>query len=136
MSLVCFVAGAAFAFSPVTLLSSNSAPQVTISGLGLDVSSVRAVRFEPSGNCTATTVNASVGTVNGMVVAAVNGSSQTMVTVTQNGTIPAGSYSVCVDYVANAVSGSFVKVSSSQLLIGLYVCVCVRVRVCMLFVDI
>ena len=108
-------------FSPVTLLNSNSAPQVTITGLGLDVYSVRAVRYEPAATCTSKTANATVGTVNGMVIAAVNGSNQTMVTVAQNTTIPPGSYSVCVDFVANNVNGSFVKVGSSQLLIGEFV---------------
>ena len=113
-----YVIGSATSFSPITFTTSNSAPQLTITGLGLDLPSVRAVRFEPAPTCTPTSVNASVGTVNGIVIAAVNGSSQTMVTVTQSATIPAGSYSVCVDYVANPVSGLFSNVGSVQLLIG------------------
>ena len=87
---------------------------------------MRAVRFEPAFSCTATIVNATVGTVDGVVIAAVSGSGQTVITVTQNSTIPAGSYSVCIDYVANSLSGAFVAVGSVQLLIGESVFYCVH----------
>ena len=115
-----FRIGSVSSFSPVTLLNSNGAPQVTITGLGLDVYSVRAVRYEPSASCTVAVVNATTGTVNGTTIAAVSGSNQTTITVTQNGTIASASYSVCVDFVANVASGSFVKVGSWQLLIREY----------------
>ena len=122
-----FVASSS-SFSPVTVLSSNAAPQVTISGSGLDVPSVRAVRFEPGVTCTLTSANATAGTVNGVTIAAVSGSNQTMISVTQSSAIPAGAYSVCIDYVANNVTGSFVNVGSALLLIGVCVCVCLFVR--------
>ena len=127
---MCVCAASASSFSPVTVLATNGSPVITISGLGLDVVSVRAVRFEPAATCTATTVNATSGTVSGGLLANVGGSNETLLSVTLNATIPAGSYSVCMDLIANAVGGAYAKVGSSQLLIGLCGCMCICVCVC------
>ena len=117
----------------MTVLTSNIGPVFTITGLGLDVASVRAVRFEPAAACTVAAANAAPGTVNGLTIASGAALNQTMISVTQNSSMAAGSYSVCVDYVASNVNGSFVKVGSSQLLIGESVCVCVYVCVFVYF---
>ena len=53
-----------------------------------------------------------------MVIASGASLNQTTITVTQNSSIAAGSYSVCVDYVANGATGMFAKVGTVQLLIG------------------
>ena len=111
-------AASVVSFSPLVLPINITNGQVTITGLGLDVVSVRAVRFEPALNCTTTVANATVGTVNGTLVANVAGSGQTMLTVTQNATIAPGAYSVCVDFTGNPVSGLFVNVGQTQLSIG------------------
>ena len=115
---VCVHAASVTSFLPVTVLATNAAPVVTISGLGLDVPSVRAVRFEPSATCTLLAASPTFGTVNGANIAA-GGVSQFAITVTQNATFAPAAYSVCIDYVANASGGAFAKVGSVQLLVGL-----------------
>ena len=108
-------------YSPGVLLPTNSAPVITISGLGLDIPSVRTVRFEPATTCTLTVSGAAAGTINGTVVASVGGSNQTLITVSRSVALPSGFYSVCVDYTANPPSGHFISPSSSLLFVREYI---------------
>ena len=112
-------AASVVSFSPTTISAIQSSPQITITGLGLDVTSIRAVRFEPSSVCSSLTANPSAGTVNGTNIAAVNGSNQTLVIVTQASALPPGSYSVCIDLVANNAFGAYTNIGSGPLFVGM-----------------
>lgn len=107
-------------FNPVSVLATNAGAMISVSGSGLDVSSVRAVRFEPGVTCTGSGASPAAGTVNGTSVQNGSGSGVgvgTLITVTQSVAFGTGSYSVCVDFAANAAGGAFVKVGSSQFLV-------------------
>ena len=119
----------------MTLLPSTVPVVLTILGVGLDIISVRAVRFEPASTCSLLTSNPTPGTVNSTVLANVSGSNHTMITVTDLSTLGSASYSVCVDFAANPPVGSFLKVGSAQFLVREYLLhiFCVLLRVDLIF---
>lgn len=111
-------------FGPLTRLEGVSSERVTVTGVALDPAvSVRQVRFEPGTACTETIVGAANGTVvasGGLVdISAAANLTRALLEVTVGGSgLTAGIYSVCIDYVANNVNGTFEKVGSGELYVG------------------
>ena len=113
-------AAAALSFGPHTVNVNDSSASIVVSGVGLQsVTSVRDVRFEPSGNCTVSVVGATNGTVSAVGGMSNNGGDLSRLAVVVGGSgLAAGVYSVCVDFSGNDAGGQYQRVDSSGLFVG------------------
>lgn len=100
-------------FQPVSSVAGVNSP-LTIVGEELDLESLQSVHLVLGPSCDILPVSGSSFPMSQISSQAMD----TEIVLTPVATIPAGEYSVCVEFVSNATIEAFVKVGTSQYLVG------------------